>query len=539
MLDAALAASHGQGSLTEPVAASPVEACGTRCRKLTCASLSASFTCEEITGLGCDCAGCCSNAAPPSPPLVETAASSMHELAHPPPSPSPQPPPLPAVPPPSAPPVPPSPRPEVLVVPPPCTGWGFALEGYVRCPVGQRNAAESECLAAVQAAAAAAGHDDVHVLRTVSDYNIPAGCSYSRFGKTAVFNRLRTGGIRNNRLVCADESVSTLPSIALLGSGDPMYASPESSRWDKLLPAALPSRRASAFNRTIAGLAAYATPSLFVYAAGHRDAWRPFATSARLESASVSDECEGRRFDSQYTNLVCALRLMSRHELERGTAFDFAARLRPDVPVTFVPEWFAPPGDVPADKLLLTLSNQIQAPTAFWTEETCSSPQKATSTIGDHFLLGRTSLMRDLLVHAQPTHEKDERNLFQVLVYLNASYTVVASSEHARKCDMCSKERVRVNATGVYCRSGPASPWNHSCVVDWESDPVMVGARARDVRLLRSDRASWRAPGTRSAATARAHNGLFEIDPHPDERPEDPLPFDLPRGVERSVKPCL
>ena len=104
---------------------------------------------------------------------------------------------------------------------------------------------------------------------------------------------------------------------------------------------------------------------------------------------------------------------------------------------------------------------------------------------------------------------------------------------------MCSKERVRVNATGVYCRSGPASPWNHSCVVDWESDPVMVGARARDVRLLRSDRASWRAPGTRSAATARAHNGLFEIDPHPDERPEDPLPFDLPRGVERSVKPCL
>eukprot|EP00966_Prymnesium_polylepis_P260369 6014443-Prymnesium_polylepis.1 len=41
------------------------------CRGLSCASFSAGFSCSELAGLGCDCAGCCiapPHAPPPPPP---------------------------------------------------------------------------------------------------------------------------------------------------------------------------------------------------------------------------------------------------------------------------------------------------------------------------------------------------------------------------------------------------------------------------------------------------------------------------------------
>ena len=43
--------------------------CALECRRQTCSSLNHSFSCEELSGFGCDCAGCCADAlAPFSPP---------------------------------------------------------------------------------------------------------------------------------------------------------------------------------------------------------------------------------------------------------------------------------------------------------------------------------------------------------------------------------------------------------------------------------------------------------------------------------------
>ena len=64
------------------------------------------------------------------------------------------------------------------------------------CPAGQRNAAASECLAAVQEAARNAGEDvpsRIKHLDDGSDTGVPAGCSYSRVSKAAIFNSNAAG----------------------------------------------------------------------------------------------------------------------------------------------------------------------------------------------------------------------------------------------------------------------------------------------------------------------------------------------------------
>ena len=59
------------------------------------------------------------------------------------------------------------------------------------CPAGQRNAAASECLAAVQEAAQSAGVEVGSRIKNVdsgSKVGVPPGCSYSRVSKNAIFN---------------------------------------------------------------------------------------------------------------------------------------------------------------------------------------------------------------------------------------------------------------------------------------------------------------------------------------------------------------
>ena len=59
------------------------------------------------------------------------------------------------------------------------------------CPAGQRNAAASECLAAVQEAAQHAGEKVRGRIKQVdigSEAGVPTGCSYSRASKMAIFN---------------------------------------------------------------------------------------------------------------------------------------------------------------------------------------------------------------------------------------------------------------------------------------------------------------------------------------------------------------
>ena len=64
--------------------------------------------------------------------------------------------------------------------------WALNVEV---CPAGQRNAGESECLAAVQAAAQRSGLDMHGRFKTINGSDkVPAGCSYSRFSKGAIFN---------------------------------------------------------------------------------------------------------------------------------------------------------------------------------------------------------------------------------------------------------------------------------------------------------------------------------------------------------------
>ena len=109
---------------------------------------------------------------------------------------------------------------------------------FTGCPDGQRNADESECLAAVQAATAALGlvldGSVVKVVNAGADGWVPSGCSYSRgHGLRAMFNRNPAG--RNwgsYPLVCIEGEVqppgATLPNLGLNQSYpeqfNPVYA---------------------------------------------------------------------------------------------------------------------------------------------------------------------------------------------------------------------------------------------------------------------------------------------------------------------------
>ena len=96
------------------------------------------------------------------------------------------------------------------------SGWSLDPRVYEKpgqftgCPAGQRNAVESECLAAVQEATAAEGlafeGHTFKVLDAGADGWVPSGCSYSRgHGLQAVFNRNPAGrNWRSYPLACID-----------------------------------------------------------------------------------------------------------------------------------------------------------------------------------------------------------------------------------------------------------------------------------------------------------------------------------------------
>ena len=96
------------------------------------------------------------------------------------------------------------------------SGWSLDPRVYEKpgqftgCPDGQRNAVESECLDAVQAATTALGLDfDGHTFKVMdegADGWVPSGCSYSRgHGLQAIFNRNPAGrNWRSYPLACID-----------------------------------------------------------------------------------------------------------------------------------------------------------------------------------------------------------------------------------------------------------------------------------------------------------------------------------------------
>ena len=84
---------------------------------------------------------------------------------------------------------------------------------FTGCPEGQRNAAESECLAAVEEAARALGlvlqGRSVKVVDNGADGWVPGGCSYSRgHGQRAMFNRNPAGrSTASYPLVCIKDEM--------------------------------------------------------------------------------------------------------------------------------------------------------------------------------------------------------------------------------------------------------------------------------------------------------------------------------------------
>jgi hypothetical protein len=84
---------------------------------------------------------------------------------------------------------------------------------FTGCPDGQRNAAESECLAAVEEAARALGlvlqGRSVKVVDNGADGWVPGGCSYSRgHGQRAMFNRNPAGrSTASYPLVCIKDEM--------------------------------------------------------------------------------------------------------------------------------------------------------------------------------------------------------------------------------------------------------------------------------------------------------------------------------------------
>ena len=106
---------------------------------------------------------------------------------------------------------------EVSVLTASASGWILDPRVYEKpgqftgCPDGQRNAAESECLAAVQEAATAHGeileHHDLKEVDAGADGWVPSGCSYSRgHGLQAIFNRNAAGrNWKSYPLVCINQ----------------------------------------------------------------------------------------------------------------------------------------------------------------------------------------------------------------------------------------------------------------------------------------------------------------------------------------------
>ena len=66
------------------------------------------------------------------------------------------------------------------------------------CAAGQRNAEQSECLAAVQEAAQSAGVEVRSRSKTVDSAEVPPGCSYSSVSKMAIFNSNPAGRRRSD-----------------------------------------------------------------------------------------------------------------------------------------------------------------------------------------------------------------------------------------------------------------------------------------------------------------------------------------------------
>ena len=104
----------------------------------------------------------------------------------------------------------------------PSTTWALDQRiadrsGLLSCPDGQRNAAESECLAAVQEAVRAFGMlvRGIDVVNVGADGVVPGGCSYSRKSKKALFNTNSAGrfgfGHEKYALVCMVAGTAAAP----------------------------------------------------------------------------------------------------------------------------------------------------------------------------------------------------------------------------------------------------------------------------------------------------------------------------------------
>ena len=112
--------------------------------------------------------------------------------------------------------------------PAPTLRW--TLANKTECPVGQRNAAEDECLPAAQEAAASVGLELQGPMRWVNDGPstvVPSGCSYSRVSKSALFNYNLAGakevkGVANHEaaypLVCIDDP--EFSAVSVIRNGD-------------------------------------------------------------------------------------------------------------------------------------------------------------------------------------------------------------------------------------------------------------------------------------------------------------------------------
>ena len=333
------------------------------------------------------------------------------------------------------------------------------------------------------------------------------------------------------------------PTIALLYSGNPMHESGRfggewASKWYDSYPDGRPENRVGALRRSIADLAKLATPSLFVFAAGYSSTWKPFVdnTLDLLAHSAVSEECTDRPFDAQFTNLYCAVLMMRARERSLGTRFRFAARMRTDVPITFRKPWFGNRADADQDSLLLTSVNALQSPGDSFTTDECATPAKRQGTFYDIFFFGSSRLLGDIIYYARPLSSRTERNLFQILVFLNATYSPVDITSDDTFCQMCGEARVRVNGTGIYCRPDLTKSWLHTCIMDWEQHPTLRAARRLDQRvhskLAERQNVTMSQPHSRSALYAQ--RGVS----YPNVRAVEPLPFDFPLGYNPYIPEC-
>ena len=244
---------------------------------------------------------------------------------------------------------------------PPARGWVLDARisrtpgDFAGCPDGQRNAAEGECMAAVQEAAHGLPIRGLKVVDEGANGVVPGGCSYSRESKRALFNRNPAGRTSSSyELVCiedgpvASDAATAVPKV---DAPKAPLASPPSSVAVLLVGGVrgFDAERALNLKENVLDPVAEQTGRpVGVFACNEEGDTIPLDARRILETGNANLSMVDTAYTWQESNLphayLWAVRLQKCYQAARKVSnFSFYVRLRPDLvwgkPIKPVDSW--------------------------------------------------------------------------------------------------------------------------------------------------------------------------------------------------------